>query len=363
MVRLRKGFDIKTIPIKDNLLVSKQLNWMDNPSKPRFVLVAMPINHFGEKVRWCLEISKIPFKEKTVGGILSAIFRGRSVPWLLDEDACSLIGNSDEIFSYVGALAIPALEEISFQMEKEKDTDDFQNQDNFQNEKCIEIKQKIDKMKHLFLRTPETMEWEKDLNEFGHAIQGWAYYYHLRSCNIFPLLAWGAYESEHVSFMERWLIYLLYPIILIIIGDAFKLLNKDIRNKRYEIIRKMMDKVDDMLEKNQMKLKEASKRESKKVNHQEDVFLMGNHISYIDITFCSLAAPLLSFSIIVAPSSSSESLYAGGRFKSFVLNKYRENGLKKTSPRECLELEQELLNRPCGKYILKMYEKYRKTPL
>ena len=64
--------------------------------EPRFLLVAMPVNHFGEKLRWCLDLLGAPYEESTVGGLLSAFLRGRSVPWLVDRQSCSIIGNSDE---------------------------------------------------------------------------------------------------------------------------------------------------------------------------------------------------------------------------------------------------------------------------
>ena len=56
----------------------------------------MPINHFGERVRWALDLIKAPYEEYTVGGLISAFLRGRSVPHLIDRKALSMIGNSDE---------------------------------------------------------------------------------------------------------------------------------------------------------------------------------------------------------------------------------------------------------------------------
>ena len=64
--------------------------------KPQYALVAMPINHFGERVRWVLDLIGVDYEEFTVGGLISAFLRGRSVPHLIDRKSCSMIGNSDE---------------------------------------------------------------------------------------------------------------------------------------------------------------------------------------------------------------------------------------------------------------------------
>ena len=72
------------------------INGVTNKDRPRFRLVAMPINHFGERIRWALDLIGAPYEECTVGGLISAFLRGRSVPQLIDRKSCSMIGNSDE---------------------------------------------------------------------------------------------------------------------------------------------------------------------------------------------------------------------------------------------------------------------------
>ena len=64
--------------------------------RPQYALIAMPINHFGERVRWVLDLIGADYEEFTVGGLISAFLRGRSVPHLIDRKSCSMIGNSDE---------------------------------------------------------------------------------------------------------------------------------------------------------------------------------------------------------------------------------------------------------------------------
>jgi hypothetical protein len=349
MVRLAKGFKPKTFNAKLRSTDAK-FNWMRKGNSTRFQLIMMPINHYGEKCRWIFDMIQAPYEEITVGGLLSIGLRGRSVPWLVDQQSNSIIGNSDEILSYVGALVVPALEEIA----ANDDGDESEEQRK-------QLNDRISKTKLLFQRTPETLEWEKELNVFGHAIQGWAYYYHLRSGSFMGMLAWGAYEVEHVSLIERWLVYCLFPFSRLMVGQTFNLLSEKERDERYELIRNMLDKVDTILESNRKKYS---------LKNGEDVFLTGKHISYVDITFCSLAAPLLSFAIVLRPPGT-ESYYAAGRFKSFILTNNKESKygapldtetyVKNHTPKETAELEKELLDRPSGQYIVRMYEKYRKA--
>ena len=80
--------------------------------------------------------------------------------------------------------------------------------------------------------------------------------------------------------------------------------------------------------------------------------LLGDHISYVDITFCSLLAPMLCSRLLGAKKS----LYAAGRFSSF-------DGSASVFPQELLEEEEALFARPSGKYIFDMYENWRKKKL
>jgi hypothetical protein len=134
-----------TFKTKNSHFVPEFLDAKDfAPLDRKYQLIAMPINHFGEKVRWCLDLVGADYEEITVGGILSATFRGRSVPWLVDKKACTHIGNSDEILFYLSAVHVPTIT------------------DPIKREKC----------KKFFERTAITMEWEVELNAVGHAVQG-----------------------------------------------------------------------------------------------------------------------------------------------------------------------------------------------
>ena len=161
----------------------------------RFTLVAHPINHYGEKLRWCLDLVGAPYVESNIGAIILLLFRGRSVPWLVDHLSCSLIGNSEEATGYLLGVYVPTLPEPT-----------------------------RTQATRLLERTDEAIKWEAKLNTLGHLIQGAAYYYMLQSksgergC----LTAWGAYEP-HVPFFHRWALRLLFkPVLRSFMRKAFK---------------------------------------------------------------------------------------------------------------------------------------------
>lgn len=283
----------------------------DNGLK-RYRFVAMPISHFCEKARWCMDLIDVPYEELNVGGILSLFFRSRTVPWLVDYSSNSLIGNSDEILMYLSAVHVPILKGSKKHLAQQ-----------------------------LFLRNEETIAWEDELNRFGHAFQGWAYHYllHPRVISDYTLRAWGGYESK-VSFVERWFLYFIHPFFRKFLTVGLALQDPVAQEKRHKIILALLEKVDVYFQEN-----------------PSNSYLTGDHLSYIDITFCSLAAPLLYFTLV---TSSTKSLYAKNRFSSFVIQNpeyYQE--LKKNYPLELIEFEKNLLSRPCGKYIKRMYEEHR----
>jgi glutathione S-transferase len=278
----------------------------------RYRLVAMPINHFGEKVRWCMDLIGLPYEEMDVGGVMSITLRNRTVPWLVDFQSNSVIGNSDEILMYLSAVYVPTLcgsHQVLAQQ--------------------------------LLARNEMTIAWEDELNRFGHAIQGWAYFYILGNVNIsaeFTLRAWGAYEPK-VSFLERWLLQISHPVIRYSLIFFLRLNDPAAHKARQEIINSLLEKVDSHFEKNPSSL-----------------YLTGDQISYVDIIFCSLTAPLLFFTLIAPPPTSHKSFYAKNRFSSFVISNPTEyQDMQSKYPKELLEFEKSLLSRPCGKYVVRMY--------
>lgn len=278
----------------------------------RYRFVAMPISHFCEKVRWCMDLIGVPYEEANVGGILSLFFRSRTVPWLVDSKSNSLIGNSDEILMYLSAVHVPTLKGSHKQLAQQ-----------------------------LLLRNEETIAWEAELNRFGHAFQGWAYHYLLdpRVSSDFTLRAWGGFEPR-VSFIERWFLYFVHPFFRKFLTVGLALQDPVAQEKRHRIILQFLEKIDHHFQQNPSAL-----------------YITGDHLSYIDITICSLAAPLLYFTLV---TSRNQSLYAKNLFSSFVIqNPTRYEEMKRNYPQELVQFEENLLSRPCGKYIRRMYEENR----
>lgn len=280
----------------------------------RYQLVAMPINHFGEKSRWCMDLIGAKYDEATVAGLLSVFLRGRTVPWLVDRQSCSIIGNSDEILMYLSSVHVPSLTE----------------------ESAVRANQ-------LLQRTKSTMEWEQRLNLFGHAIQGWAYYYLLAPGvpREFTLFAWGGMDNK-VNLFERIVLRTGWPLLRHLIRNGFNHNSKSANDQRYRTIRDVLDGVDRALA------------------LSKGPFMFGNHISYVDVTFCALAAPLISSKIIFCQPVS---MYANGYYKSFSELLKRSPRLADCWPRELAELETEILKRPCGELVCRMYRDFRSTKL
>lgn len=223
--------------------------------KPRFQLVLHPINHFGEKLRWILDLVGAEYEETNVGAIFLFLLRGRSVPWLVDRYSHSIIGNSDEAVAYVGAVVSP------------------------ENALCH--------------RTKETVEWESALNRLGHAIQGFAYSYVLEmKSSEMSLTAWGAYETEFVPWIDRTTLKLSYPLLRRVMMYVMR--TDSMKEKYRSIIEEFLDQTDAILSRSE--------------------FLVSSRLTYVDIAMASLLAPLMPDTICFAKPKSK---YAGGRFASF----------------------------------------------
>jgi glutathione S-transferase len=301
------------------ILLSTFPSTMNSPNSlsTRYRLVAMPISHFSEKARWCMDLIGVPYEEMNVGGLLSLFFRNRTVPWLVDFQSNSTIGNSDEILMYLSAVYVPTL----------SGTQKSQAQS-------------------LLLRNEETIRWEKELNKFGHAIQGWAYHYLLdpKISAEYTLRAWGALDP-HVSTFERLFLRLVHPIFRKFLTVGLSLQDPVKQASREKTIFSLLEMIDQHFEKN------PTAR-----------YLMGDHLSYVDIVFCSLAAPLLFFTLVCpSPSQPNQrSFYAKNRFSSFVITsqaKYQD--LQNGYPKELVEFETNVLSRPCGGYLVRMYQETR----
>jgi glutathione S-transferase len=271
--------------------------------RPRFQLVAMPVNHYGEKLRWALDLVGVPYEESTVGGLLSAGLRGRSVPWLVDRKACSVLGNSDEALAYIGEVVVPEIEEP----------------------------ERRARAAALLARTDRARAWEPRLNLLGHAVQGWCYHHLLkRGTDRLPTLrAWGAHEAL-VPWPDRLAIRVGYLPLRGMLHRAFSLGSTAKADQRLRHIRAVFDEADAAL--------------------ADSPFLTGPTLSYVDLSLASLAAPLMPTRLLYA----SPSPYAGGRFRSF------DGAVEgREIPAPLAEMEEALAARPCGQHVLRLFAERR----
>ncbi|CAL1159923.1 unnamed protein product [Cladocopium goreaui] len=277
--------------------------------RPQYALIAMPINHFGERVRWVLDLIGADYEEFTVGGLISAFLRGRSVPHLIDRKSCSMIGNSDECIAYLSAVYVPTIQDSQLR----------------------------EKAASFLASNEQTRIWNKKLNQLGHLVQGWCYFYILagdmdtEGC----LTAWGAFEPK-VPLVHRLVLRLFGPVFKSMMRLAFDLSSVEVRDKRREMIEQVLDDIDKTLSKQK--------------------YLTGASLSHVDITLSALLAPMLAAHLAWAPKSR----YANGRFTSFHGAFDRMRG---KWPRALSEFEQALVKRPCAKFVMTLYEEMRSKKL
>lgn len=275
----------------------------------RYQLVVMPLNHFGEKVRFVLDLVDAPYEESDVFGILCMLLRGRSVPWLVDRLSCSTIGNSDEILAYIGAVHVPSMP--------------------VERRRRAEI---------LLRRTEETMGWEEKLNGLGHAVQGYGYWYvlHPTMSVRYPLTTWGGFEPQ-IPLFQRLLLRAAAPLLKYFMVGAFKLDGPDAEKLRDARKQKLLDVCEDV--------DAALKRSG-------GPFIFGSDMTYVDISFAAIMYPLMDSFM------SARDKWAKCRFSSYVnfaSSKYAGEH-PKTRFKEVAEFGDEVMRRPCGGLIRHVFE-------
>lgn len=204
-------------------------------ARPKLILETIPMSHFVEKVRWCMDRLGVEYTEKPSGGILGVMFTGRTVPRLNFRTGLvrSSIGNSAHILRYLWG-----------RYGAEDDTD------------------------AAFLE-PNTarIELEKRIDRCGHDLQVWVYYHCLGDREL-TLRLWGASHAA-VPAWQRLLMVILFPL-----SSAYLRYALSITEERYaaaiEHIDSLMDDVDTRL---------ADGRRS---------ILGGDDINYVDIAFAAI---------------------------------------------------------------------------
>ena len=166
---------------------------------PDYELETISMSHFAEKVRWCMDVLGIDYRENTWAGTLGAFYLGRTVPKLTFRTGAvrSSIGNSKEILRYLWAVHsdTPAAEFLKPSAER------------------TELEQRIDRA--------------------GVSLQIWVYYHVLDHRDI-ALRAWGVNDNR-VPAWQRSLVKLLFPVQRFLIRKSFRISDEAYRRARHYV--------------------------------------------------------------------------------------------------------------------------------
>jgi hypothetical protein len=204
---------------------------------PDLVLETIPPSHFAEKARWCMDRLGVAYDEKMSGGVIGALFTGRSIPRLTVRTGRtqSSISESSHILRYLyGRYAADAELQAAF-----------------------------------LAPTEARLAWEQRLDRYGVDQQVWIYY-HLLSDPALCKQAWGAHNPR-VPAWHRWAILVLYPLLEFLIKRGF-----DPSQERYE---KAVARTEALLAETEALLADG-----------RDALLGSEEIDFVDITLASLSA-------------------------------------------------------------------------
>lgn len=206
-------------------------------SGPDLVLETIPPSHFAEKARWCMDRLGVPYDEKVYGGVIGALFTGRSIPMLTVRTGRtrSSITESSHILRYLYGRYVA--------------------------ETGVDAK--------FLAPTEERLDWEQRLDRYGVDQQVWVYH-HLLSDPALCKKAWGAHNPR-VPGWHRWAILVLYPLLEFLIKRGF-----DPSQDRYE---KAMARSEALLGDVENLLTDGRK-----------TLLDGEETDFVDLTLASLSA-------------------------------------------------------------------------
>jgi len=204
----------------------------------RWILETLPISHYVEKVRWCMDKAKIPYEEEKDIGLFWILTTGRLVPTLHIPGLNISISNSSDILKYL-----------------------------YSHLKCL------DEEKAKFLEpSPKSLELEQKIDKMGAQVRRYIYYHALianKNPDELALKVWGIHEAS----IPPWQKSILKVTLPILKKSLIALLKIDKENvdgdlKKFE---EFFNETDKILSKNQ--------------------FLLGTEEpTYIDYSFAALAA-------------------------------------------------------------------------
>lgn len=261
--------------------------WGPSPERP--LLHTISYSHYVEKVRWCLDRAGIDYQEVPSIGILGVLLLGRTVPMLELPAVRTRVGNSREILRLLwGMHGRDASGRAAF-----------------------------------LEPTPDAVALEKSLDEvLGIQVRRWAYQRLFEDRHL-TLQVWGAGEPD-VPGWQRALLPVLRPLLQAALRRMLRV-NAASALRALDRTRAVFDELDARL---------ADGRR----------YLLGDTLSFADITFASLGA------LAVLPRH-----YGGGK----LATRFPEvDSLPEPWRSEVAGFRQ----RPSGQLILRMYEEDRLGP-
>jgi len=209
-------------------------------NKDRIVLNTLPISHYVEKARWCLDKSGIPYTEEKDIGVFWFILAGRMLPTLRNETQNITIPNTSDICKYLYGHTVQT-----------------------QGEEKAE-----------FLK-PSTkgFELEKKIDRIGLLLRRYAYYHLIvdypDNMERIALKGWGFHE-ETVPSWQKMVLKIVWPLNRIFVINALQINKKNIEKDRKRID-DFYGEMDEILSNNK--------------------YLLGtDEPTYIDITFAAITS-------------------------------------------------------------------------
>lgn len=224
---------------------------MQNQQKP-FRLITIPVSHYCEKVRWALDILKLPYIEEAhmppFHRFATKKVGGKSVPVLVTED--EVFTDSTDILKYLDSIAPNEAKLYPLNAEQY---------------------QEVEELEELFDET------------LAPAIRQWGYFHVMNNSKLMQE-KW----CQNVPIVENLLFPLLFPPMRSISKKKYNI-NAESAEQAYKEIKSIFEKVSRLL---------AGDRK----------YLVGDKISVADIAFASLGAPILSPEQHPTKSSNSQEL-------------------------------------------------------
>lgn len=202
----------------------------------RIILNTLPISHYVEKVRWCLDKSGLKYEEEKDIGIFWVMITGRTVPNLKLPGKSISISNSSDILRYLYG----------------------------------HIKGQDEKKANFLEPTPESVQLEEKLDQLGSHLRTWLYFQFLVNCQNSDELAlktWGLHEYA-IPPWQRVLLKVVLPILKKFLITVLKI-DKGHAIEDLKKAELMIEEMDKVLAKNQ--------------------FLMGgDEPTYVDFAYAAL---------------------------------------------------------------------------